>query len=467
MRVLFVTQFAMHFHYLKSIMRSLCERGHAVKFLLIQHGKYNKESHLAAIEAFAREFPSFEYDWAKTRKGGLRTKLLFFCRDIANYRRYLAVGAESPHYRARTISHFPLWLQKFLKFQLVRVLLKTNGLGRMLNFVENVSPPDSLILREISEFKPDAIMCSPVNMRRSFFAADLEYLKAAKYLGIPTFVPIVSWDNLTTKGNFHVMPDLFFMWNGQHVREGKSHHQIPEEKMRVIGAPLFDGWFENLRLTRSREEFCREFGLRPEDPFVLYLGSSKNIAKDETWLLEKLRSALDASPDEKVRRVQIAVRPHPSNFENYKKITRPGVVIVPKEGTLPDRPEDLFLFYDSVYHSLAAVDGVNTSGIIDAMIVGKSAVAILTKEYHETQTDTYYFRELLDRDIVHTVSPEKFPEAVKEILEGRDVRKSKREEFIKTFIRPRGFEHSAGEMAVREIEEFLKKTKHAGKTSRF
>ena len=454
MRILFATQFAAHFHYFKSIIRSLLKRGHTVRLVVIEHEKYNKEQYLEAIEEFKKEFPNFECVPAKMRENNFSAKILFLARDLANYRRYFFVKNQSAFYSERLIRFFPLGTRSFFGSSLGIWLIKRKMVGRLLDYIENSSEPSKEILEDIKNFKPDVLLASPVNMRRNFFMTDLEYLKAAKKMGLFSALPIISWDNLTTKGIFHVWPDLFLVWNEVQRDEAREHHGIPEEKMKIIGAPLFDGWFGNLKPSESREEFCKRYGLDPSKPILLYLGSSKNMSPDESWVAVKVREALDDSQDEKMKEVQIAIRPHPSNYEIYEKIIRPGIVMVPKEGILPNRPEELQLFYDSLYYSTAALDGVNTSGIIDATIMDKPGIVIFTKEHEKTQRETQHFRQLVEGKVLYEAEKfEEVPRILRKILEGSDEKRENRRKFVLKFIRPLGRDVVAGEAAADELEK--------------
>ena len=94
-------------------------------------------------------------------------------------------------------------------------------------------------------------------------------------------------------------------------------HGVPPERVVVTGAQLFDDWFE-ARPSRSREEFCREVGLDPARPFVLYVGSSSFIAPDEVPFVERWLSRLRRAPSQAVRAVGVLVRPHPANSRQWR-----------------------------------------------------------------------------------------------------------------------------------------------------
>src|SRR5688572_13049811 len=142
---------------------------------------------------------------------------------------------------------------------------------------------------------------------------EIEYIKAARAVGIPSVVGVLSWDNLTTKGLFHVLPDLVLVWNRTQQEEAVRIHGIPAERAVITGSPFFDKWFDAERLLMDRDAFCRRVGLESRRPFLLYLGSTSNIAADETWLVSELARRMREHPDPEVRDTAILARPHPQN----------------------------------------------------------------------------------------------------------------------------------------------------------
>src|SRR5207248_10861148 len=105
-------------------------------------------------------------------------------------------------------------------------------------------------------------------------------VKAARKLGIPVALAVASWDHLTTKGLVKAPPDRAFVWNEFQVREAVDLHGLPADRVVVTGAQLFDPWFDR-RPSMTREEFLARVGLDPAAPYVLYVGSSRNIAPAE------------------------------------------------------------------------------------------------------------------------------------------------------------------------------------------
>ena len=86
----------------------------------------------------------------------------------------------------------------------------------LFNFTEKVSGSPKTHKKIINDFKPDIIIGSPGNLRHS---EEIEFIKYGKSKNILTILFILTWDNLTTKGGFNVMPDKFFAWNKYHENE--------------------------------------------------------------------------------------------------------------------------------------------------------------------------------------------------------------------------------------------------------
>ena len=64
----------------------------------------------------------------------------------------------------------------------------------------------------------------------------VDYIKSAGALGIPSALCVASWDNLTNKGSVRVAPDRVFVWNEAQKREAVDMHGIAASDVVVTGA---------------------------------------------------------------------------------------------------------------------------------------------------------------------------------------------------------------------------------------
>ena len=156
--------------------------------------------------------------------------------------------------------------------------------------------------------------------------------------------------------------------------------------------------------------------------------------------------------DPNIRSLCILVRPHPANARVYERLGSDGLVVWPKEGSLPDSEETKIDFYNSVRHSSCAI-GINTSGMIDITIRDLPCITVLTDRYRKTQQNAVHFQNLLEAQVLEVARDAK--EAVElagKILRGDDSRRGFRQKFVQQFVRPRGMDRQAGEVAALAIE---------------
>jgi hypothetical protein len=447
MKVLLTLDSTAHYGYHETTIRALGLRGHAVRVLFAKEG---------AVSPFERVLERLDggdgapagVGWITPRSDRWR-RVLLAARGLRSYSNYLRDREQSDYYRQRWEGRLGARLQGPVRLPLVRRALATKPVFRAFGALERLAPASEAIVQQLESERPDVVVASPANLKNS---EEIEYVKAARQLGIPSVVPVLSWDNLTTKGLIHVAPDLTLVWNETQRQEAVRVHGIHPDRIAVTGSPFFDPWFEDFDAAEPRDAFCRRVGLDPERAFAVYLGSSTNIAKDETWLVRALARELREAADPELRSLQLLVRPHPANAKVHAKLEEPNVVVWPKSGRLPDSDSSRQDFRATLEHAVAAV-GINTSGMIDAVIADRPCVAIVVPEYDATQSHAVHFTHLLRANTLELADgPEACASLLLALSRGADSTREARERFVQAFVRPRGRGTSAGELAARAIE---------------
>ena len=118
--------------------------------------------------------------------------------------------------------------------------------------------------------------------------------------GSRSILGVGSWDHLTTKGLIHEVPDRVLVWNEAQKHEAIELHDVPADRVLVTGSQAYDHWFST-RPSVDREAFCRQVGLDPARPFLLYLCSSPFIAPHEVGFVRRWIAAIRASADPRLR----------------------------------------------------------------------------------------------------------------------------------------------------------------------
>ena len=442
LRILFVGRSIGHFSYYDTVLASIIERGGRVELLLDKawSSKWLRGIDRTVIENFTAKYPSFRMSWLKRRDDRFRS-FIFELRELRTYRSYVTRPQTTPFYikRWRALLSDP-WKAR-LDWPFADAILKWPITGKILEWIEDLVPPDPAITKFIQERHPDLLICSPLNLR---YSEETEYAKAARKLGIPVTALTISWDNLSTKGLFHIKPDLLYVWNAYQQADAVTVHGLKPDEMKVTGSPFFDKWFTSPSDLIDRQSFCRTVGLDPDRPILLYLGSSKNIAVDETWLVRAVHEKLKASPE--LANCQILVRPHPANAEIYPAIVSDEIKVWPEGGALPETGEDFGMMRASFAHSIASL-GINTSAMIDSVLADVPTFTIRVKQYKNTQSSAVHFRYLEESRAMYLCNNlSEFVGTLQKVQSGQDAKAGKRKKFAVAFARPSGLGRAAGDV---------------------
>jgi hypothetical protein len=319
--------------------------------------------------------------------------------------------------------------------------------------LEQAIPTSPEIDAYIREQTPDVVLATPVVNRAS---TQVEFLKSARRLGIPAGTLVASWDNLTNKGLLKWAPERVFVWNEIQVREAVDLHGMPADRVVATGAQLFDRWFER-RPSTERAEFVRRLGLDPAEAYVLYTCSNPAMTEiAESGFVTEWIEALRSAGDERLRRIGIAVRPHPNDLDHWREVDLSrfdNVAVWPREGTAVVTDDARADFFDSLAHS-AAVVGINTTAMIEAAIVGKSVLTVLAPGF--AQENTLHFEYLLEENggFLHVApSLDEHIGRLSHVLDEDAAGAARRRAFVESFVRPHGLDRPATPILADAIEE--------------
>lgn len=459
MKVLMVMQHLNFFRNLDLVVRELDARGHEIVLL---HGTQTSDARirvkLAAkkkrmvfmgrgIELAASELPAVTVGYRPVPPER-RQKLLRVGRQVISRSIYLRKGHPSPERVTEAMEKtLPPRIQWLVQSRLARGVLRRPFSLAAWRALERLSSPSPTVVALLKELDPDVILVSPTVWPKIPVEAD--YLRGARSLGIPTIGYVNSWDNLTSKGTVHVVPDLYVVWNEALAGEAAELHDVPRKRIRVTGAPHLDRFFE-LQLSVSRNDMCDRMGCDPSRPYVVYLSSSRTLIANEVSVAYSLADALARRFPEETP--TLVVRPHPTNPTPWDDCDHPNVVVYPRDGDQADTPESWQEYFDQL-SSASCVFGLNTTAFLEAVVADRPCLTIVSEEFHATQGRTGHFRHLLAGEFLEVCADaEEVAGRVARILDGEDARASGRKSFTKSFIRPCGVGRAASLEVVEAIE---------------
>ena len=376
-------------------------------------------------------------------------------RDYARYHGPRFAGKDA--YRARALEEF---------LRLVSVASRPVGEGpagaffnlsraenecaiNTLQALENLVPSDPICERFLQSENADVLLVTPLV---DFSSRQVDLVKSARHLGLPVGFPVFSWDNLSTKGVVHVAPDRLFVWNEIQQREALDLHGLDANRVIVTGAPRFDAFLET-RPSEEREALCRRLGFNAERPIVTYLGSAPFISPLEPSFVDQWIGRLRSAPSAEVRAANILIRPHPRSsgaWNDWRSDRWPGVGMF-KTSFLGDQA-----LYDSIYHADVVV-ALNTSAQIEAGLLGKPVLTVLTPEYAPGQQGSVHFNYLLKEQGGHVevaTDTDQHLAQLEAVLRGEfDSERCQRA--IERFVRPAGIDRPASPILADAVESWM------------
>ena len=312
-------------------------------------------------------------------------------------------------------------------------------------------PADRSIVARIGEIAPGLLVVTPlVDLRTD----QIDWVRAARALQIPTVLAVASWDNLTSKSRIQAPIDCVLVWNEIQRKEAIDLHGIAAETILVTGAQLYDEWFERSP-TQDRRAFCEVHRFDPDRRIILYVGSSASITKDEPHFIRRWLTAIRASADPELAAANVLIRPHPMNFVRYDALDLADlgpVAVAPLHGGLPVTEEARATYFDTLFHCDLVV-GLNTSALVEASILGKSCFTIGDPDHQGGQQETLHYHYLTAARVLHeTPDLDLHTADLAATLRGGVRGNGAAADFVNEFIRPHGPKVAATPIFVDAIE---------------
>jgi hypothetical protein len=379
-------------------------------------------------------------------------------RGALDYLRYLEPAFAGAEYlRRRALKSLPPRYHRLTAIRRVPGAAVTTAI-RAARVLERWTAADPAVVEFVRAADPRAVFVSPLVTLGGAGSAQTEVVKAARRLRIPVIVGTASWDHLTSKGLVRVVPDLLTVWNDAQADEAVRLHRIPRERIAVTGAQSLDHWFEPLD-TAGVEEYRRSIGVAHGQPFVLFVGSSRNMAPDqsEVRFVRRWLAALRGSRSEVLRGLKVVVRPHPTNTAAWRDVSLEdaNAVVDPVAFSgIPLTAHEIDTFRRQVLGS-AAVVGVNTTAMIEAAIAERPVLAVEDAEFTHSQAQTLHFTHLrapAGGCAIVAPSVEAHLVQLEAVLRDPVAAVAAARAFVAAFVRPHGLARSGTDLLCDAIE---------------
>lgn len=266
------------------------------------------------------------------------------------------------------------WIKYWVYGALVKVLSGSRLMNRLVRFLYRRLTPTDLLKAHFEHHVPTHLFSTDV-----FDPMDVLFLKEAQARGVKTIGMVRSWDNCWSKGLMPVVPDRLLTNNAIIKEEAVTLHDVPADRVAVVGLPQFDAFVKDART--PREAFFRSIGVDPAKRLVVFAPAGA-ILSDTDWqtcgiLAEGLEKGMIHSD------VHVFVRNHPhhpadlSRFAENSRFTiqNPGQAFDANAKNAELDPDEQRFLADLLFHADLVLWIATTLGL-DAAVYDKPQIAI-------------------------------------------------------------------------------------------
>jgi hypothetical protein len=273
-------------------------------------------------------------------------------------------------------------------------------------------------------------------------SVELDVLKVARRLGVPSVLLVWSWDNLTSKAVLSEHPDHLLVWNDVMAWEAEVYHGVDPERIELVGAALFDPFFELVQSVPPTE---------PAQSSLLYLGSSPYASDDESAICDEWIAAVRGSADPALASARIAVRPHPADH-SWDGWTPPD----DRVALHPSRKGEGENLLEQI-RAASIVVGLNTSGEIEAAIAGRPVVTFRAGKRADGQEGALHFEYLLEEHGGFVIDSADLDEHVRNLSRvlRSDWDPERTRRFLERFLRPAGLAEPVCPLVAAKVLELV------------
>lgn len=245
------------------------------------------------------------------------------------------------------------------------------------------------------KYKPDLVFATDM-----FRTHDVDVMREAKRRGVFVLGMVRSWDNISTKGLNHFIPDRVLVHGDKEKGEIIRFCDIPENIIEIIGVPHYDKYIAGKHI--SREDFFRRFNLDPNKKTILISPPLRHYAKDA--IVETIVNALAPFED-----VQVIIRMQLIGKSNLGKLKS-----IPNKLAIdaPDSAEDFEsadittgdeALSDMLYHCDIMASYMSTLAI-DSVVFNKPPIYIgfNTKLLPYNQSMRWFYDVDCARELIET-----------------------------------------------------------------
>ena len=159
------------------------------------------------------------------------------------------------------------------------------------------------------KYKPDLILSDTAGWR-----LDRYILREANRKKINTGTYIIGWDNPSSQGLPGAFVDYALVWSSIHKWELNKGVDWPEEKIFVVGMPLYDGYISE-KWKINKDEYYKMHKLDNKKKLIAFAATALSISPN-LHIIEQLIEIVEKNLLQEP--TQLLIRLHPNHFKPMK-----------------------------------------------------------------------------------------------------------------------------------------------------
>jgi hypothetical protein len=300
--------------------------------------------------------------------------------------------------------------------------------------IDRISSINTEVRNICLESKPDVAIIFPTNWSNSY---EYEFLRALRSQGIPAINPIMSIDNIYTKGRLLENDQFICVWNEKQRKFLLNEHSFPNKNVIITGSLFFESFLQH----SSRKAENRSSN--PSKLTLLYLISSPRISnsygeKSERlisaeyyaierliWELEKL-NALNSE-----MQITLNIRTHPSSKVNEQMLRISKKIDIKLiESEFPEWKSNKHQAFVRLLKQSDCIFGLNTSALIAATLCNVNCYALTDDRLDYVTKNTTHMNTLFFEKSIRQIT---FNE-ICEKLQHLDLNDTQTQQQLKKFL---------------------------------
>ena len=300
-------------------------------------------------------------------------------------------------------------LRNYLFWSLLGLFGKARATRQLARLAGYWLMPKRRYAELFNRYRPDLVFATDI-----FRHQDVDVLREAKSRGIKTVGMVRSWDNISTKGLNHIIPDHVIVQAEKMKEDIIAIGDVSPARISIVGVPHYDYYATGTRTPRA--DFFKSMNLDPNKKTVLISPPLRHYTQDP--IPEVIFNKLAPHND-----IQVVIRMTlvgKSNIGNLKPI--PGKLAIDAPETADDfNQADITAgdkhLADLLYHSDAIISHISTIAI-DGIVFDKPAffAGFNTKPTSYHQGIRWFFDMDCARDLIGTGAV-KLSESVEELAD--------------------------------------------------